>query len=101
MDYLTLTAFDSAFWMLVTIILVPGAWHYHWFGSMALKERKEIMKKKRIVPMIILLAVVAVLLICYFLLKNYNREQEKKEEAAAENDVVISFAEDDIKIFLF
>ena len=25
MDYLTLTAFDSAFWMLVTIILVPGA----------------------------------------------------------------------------
>lgn len=59
------------------------------------------MKKKKIVPMIILLAVVAVLLICYFLLKNYNREQEKKEEAAAENDVVISFAEDDIKNLSF
>ena len=59
------------------------------------------MKKKKIIPMIILLAVIAALLIIYFLLKNYNQEQEKKEEEEAENDVVISFEEDNIKNLSF
>lgn len=59
------------------------------------------MKNKKALRLIILLGVIILLLILYLFLRNYNQAQEQKEDEEAEDEVILSFEEDDIKNISF